>query len=291
MSLSRAPRGILLAAGVLAAAVTLSACSGDNTGKSGGGGDTNFVTNTGGISTVAKGERAAPGELAGETLDGGRLDVADLKGKIVVLNVWGSWCAPCRAEAKHFSKVAKELKPQGVEFVGINTRNPSKQPAQKFEADYGITYPSLYDPSGKLILHGFPRGTLNPQAIPSTVVLDRDGRIAARSLMALGEDQLRSMIDPLLKESKPKPESGEQGHKSGKTAGEPGGKAAATAAGAGSAATASGPAGASGKVVPAGVPAEAVSGRAAPAGAVPAKAVSAGAPGGAVAPARAAAGE
>ncbi|WP_426364439.1 TlpA family protein disulfide reductase [Streptomyces sp. E-08] len=200
MSLSRAPRRTLLAVGVLTAAVALSACSGDNNGKSGGGGNTNFVTNTGGVSTVAKGERTAPNDIVGETLDGKRLDVADLKGKVVVLNAWGSWCGPCRAEAPHFAKVAKDLKGQDVEFVGLNTRDPNKQPAIAFEEDYGVPYPSLYDPQGKLILFGFPKGTLNPQAIPSTVVLDKEGKIAARSLMALDEKKLRSMIEPLLKE-------------------------------------------------------------------------------------------
>ncbi|MFB6633462.1 TlpA family protein disulfide reductase [Streptomyces sp. NPDC056362] len=204
MSLSRAPRRtrrILAAVGLLsAAALTLSACGGENNGKSGGGGNTNFVTNTGGVSTVAKGERTAPNDIAGETLDGKRLDVADLKGKIVVLNAWGSWCGPCRAEAPHFAKVAKDLKARGVEFVGLNTRDPNKQPAIAFEEDYGVPYPSLYDPQGKLILFGFPKGTLNPQAIPSTVVLDKEGKIAARSLMALDEKKLRSMIEPLLAE-------------------------------------------------------------------------------------------
>ncbi|GGV17091.1 hypothetical protein GCM10010275_68210 [Streptomyces litmocidini] len=204
MSLSRAPRRTrraLTAVGMLsAAALALSGCGGSDSGKSGGGGGTNFVTSTGGISTVAKGERAATGKLAGETLDGKQLDVAGLKGKVVVLNVWGSWCSPCRAEAPHFAKVAEELKGKGVEFVGLNTRDPNKQPAIAFEEDYGIPYPSLYDPQGKLILFGFPKGTLNPQAIPSTVVLDKEGRIAARSLMALDEEKLRSMIEPLLKE-------------------------------------------------------------------------------------------
>ncbi|MEU4273090.1 TlpA disulfide reductase family protein [Streptomyces sp. NPDC026092] len=200
MSLSRAPRRTLLAVGALSAALALSACSSDSNGKSGGGGGTNFVTNTGGISTVAKGERTAPNKIAGETLEGEKLDVADLKGKVVVLNAWGSWCGPCRAEAPHFAKVSKELKAKGVEFVGLNTRDFNKQQAITFEEDYGVPYPSLYDPAGKVILNGFPKGTLNLQAIPSTVVLDKDGKIAARALMALDEKKLRSMIEPLLAE-------------------------------------------------------------------------------------------
>ncbi|MFF8960523.1 TlpA disulfide reductase family protein [Streptomyces sp. NPDC014894] len=200
MSLSRAPRAALLTAVTVAGGLVLSACGGEGAGKTGGGDDSNFVTNTGGISTVAHGERKSTGDLSGETLDGGQLDVADLKGKIVVLNVWGSWCPPCRLEAAHFVKVSKDLKPKGVEFVGINTRDRQKGPALSFEKDYGVEYPSLFDPAGKLLVNGFPKGTLAPQAIPSTVVLDREGKIAARSLMALNEKQLRKMIDPLIAE-------------------------------------------------------------------------------------------
>ncbi|MFV0128411.1 TlpA family protein disulfide reductase [Streptomyces sp. HMX112] len=201
MSLSRAPRSIVLVPGAVVAALTLTACSGGSSGTAGGGGDTNFVTDTGGVATVAKGERRAPGKLAGETLAGGRLDVADLRGKVVVMNIWGSWCTPCRAEAKHFAKVSKEYKAKGVEFVGINVRDSNKQTAVNFEKDFGIEYPSLYDPISKLILNGFPKGTLNPQGIPSTIVLDRDGKIAARALTALNEERLRSLIAPLAAET------------------------------------------------------------------------------------------
>jgi thiol-disulfide isomerase/thioredoxin len=200
MSHSRAQRGILLTAGALAAALALTACSGAPKGTSGGGGNTNFVTNTGGISTIARGERPATNEISGETLDGARLDVADLKGKVVVLNVWGSWCNPCRAEAPHFTKVANDLKPKGVEFVGINTRDSKKLDAIQFEKDYGVPYPSLRDPYGEIILNGFPKGVVHPQAIPSTIVMDREGKIAARSLKALSEKELRSMIEPVLAE-------------------------------------------------------------------------------------------
>lgn len=200
MSSGRAPRRrfTLLAATAVAGALTLSACSGDGT-KAGGGGNTNFVTGSGGISTVAKGERTNAPKLDGTTLDGKPLDIADYKGKVVVLNVWGSWCAPCRAEAKHFAKVSEETKAQGVQFVGINTRDPQKAAAINFEQDYGVTYPSLFDPTGKLLLR-FPKGTLSPRAIPSTVIVDRDGKIAARTLAAVDAEKLREMIDPLIAE-------------------------------------------------------------------------------------------
>ena len=199
MSLGRAPRRrfTLLAATAVAGVLVLSACSGGTT--AGGGGNTNFVTGSGGVSTVAKGDRTDAPKLDGTTLDGKALDVTDYKGKVVVLNFWGSWCGPCRAEAKHFAKVAGDTRDEGVQFVGINTRDSRKSLALNFEKDHGITYPSLFDPTGKLLLR-FPKGTLNPQAIPSTVVIDRDGKLAARTLAALDAEKLRKMIDPLIAE-------------------------------------------------------------------------------------------
>lgn len=194
---TRVRRRAVLAAGAAAVALLVPACS--SGGTSGGGGDTNFVTGTDGVATVARGERDAAPELSGKTLEGEPLDVADYRGKVVVLNVWGSWCNPCRAEAKHFAKVSEEYADRGVQFVGINTRDTSTGAALAFEKDFGITYPSLYDPAGKLMLR-FEKGTLNPQAIPSTLVLDRDGRIAARSLSALSEERLLKMLEPVVAE-------------------------------------------------------------------------------------------
>lgn len=194
---SNRSRAVLLTAVAAAAALTLSACS--SGGTSGGGGDTNFVMGKDGISTAKKGQRAAAPDLSGKTVNGQQLDVASYKGKVVVLNVWGSWCAPCRAEAPGLEKVYESLKAKGVQFVGINTRDTSVQNAVAFEKQMGVTFPSLYDPTGKLMLR-FKKGTLNPQAVPSTLVLDREGGIAARSLAALSEDKLRGMIAPVLAE-------------------------------------------------------------------------------------------
>ncbi|MGA4840326.1 TlpA family protein disulfide reductase [Streptomyces sp. G45] len=194
---SRRSRLPLLAAGAAAAALTLTACG--SGGTSGGSGKTNFVTGSDGIATVKKGDRHDAPKLDGETLDGDKLALADFKDKVVVVNVWGSWCPPCRAEAPSFAKVAKDTKPKGVEFLGINARDPEKGPAIAFEKDKGVPYPSLYDPMGKLMLR-FPRGTLNPNFIPSTLVIDREGKIAARSQQPLSEEKLRKMIDPLIAE-------------------------------------------------------------------------------------------
>ncbi|MEU5075779.1 TlpA disulfide reductase family protein [Streptomyces asoensis] len=184
------------AAGAAAAALLLSACT---SGGTSGGGDTNFVMGKDGISTVEQGKRDAVPDLSGKTVAGGQLDLKSYLGKIVVLNVWGSWCSPCRAEAPNFQKVSTDLKDRGVQFVGINTLDTSNDNALAFEKQQGVTYPSLSDPKGKLLLR-FKKGTLSLQAIPSTLVIDREGKIAARSLAALSEEKLRKMIDPVLAE-------------------------------------------------------------------------------------------
>ncbi|AZS72649.1 redoxin domain-containing protein [Streptomyces lydicus] len=203
MSACRAPRRLtsrrrvaLLAAGAAAAALTLSAC-GD--GASGGSAQTRFVQGKNGVDTVKKGERQPAPELSGESTTGKKLDVADYKGKVVILNVWGSWCGPCIAEAPNFSKVANETKDKGVQFLGINTRDSEKSQATSFEEEHKVPYPSLFDPTGRLMLR-FPKGSLNPQSIPSTIAIDRHGKIAARSIGPLAEDDLRKMVEPLIAE-------------------------------------------------------------------------------------------
>ncbi|MET9642414.1 TlpA family protein disulfide reductase [Streptomyces syringium] len=181
------------------AALSLTACGTGDKPKSGGG--TQFVQGTGGVSVVKDraDRQSAPG-LDGKTLDGKQLDIAeDYKGKIIVLNVWGSWCSPCRAEAKNLVKVSKDYQDKGVQFVGINSRDPNPAPALRFEKEYEVPYPSLHDSSGKLLLR-FPKGSLNPQALPSTLFIDRDGKIAARALKALTEDELRKTLEPLVAE-------------------------------------------------------------------------------------------
>ncbi|MFJ8491112.1 TlpA family protein disulfide reductase [Streptomyces sp. NPDC094038] len=198
MTLRPVARAAALTAIVTLGSLSLSACG---SGASGSGGQTNYVVSTDGIARVAKGERKPVGPIKGETLQGKHLDVAEFKGKVVVINIWGSWCPPCRAEAPYLNKVAKETKSKGVQFIGINTRDSSKSLPEKFEDDYDISYPSLYDPSGKLLLTGFPKGTINLQGLPATIILDRNGKIAAREFGGLDDTELRKMISPVLREN------------------------------------------------------------------------------------------
>ena len=108
------------------------------------------------------------------------MSLASYAGKVVVVNVWGSWCPPCRAEATDLAAASRELAPKGVVFVGINTRDASRDNGRAFERTYDVPYPSIYDPSGSNLL-AFRR-TLTPNSIPGTVVVDRQGRVAASIL-------------------------------------------------------------------------------------------------------------
>jgi len=195
----RLPRRAALLA--TAALLALTGCSGMSAG---GGGDDNkgYVdSDKSGIVRAKAVDRDQAPEVSGKTLEGKDLSLADFRGKVVVLNVWGSWCSPCRAEAADFQQAYTENEPKGVQFLGINTRDATQANALAFTASKGVTYPSLWDPDAREIIKF--RGNLNPNAIPSTLVIDREGRIAARALRALTIDELRSMIDPVVNEPAP----------------------------------------------------------------------------------------
>lgn len=126
------------------------------------------------------------------------VDVADYRGLVVVLNVWGSWCAPCRAEAPVLRDNATAYADRGVQFLGVNVKD-SPSAAKAFERRYGIDYPSLDDSiEGQALLQ--LRGEVPAAAIPSTLVLDRQGRVAARVLGEITDSTLRALLDAVLAE-------------------------------------------------------------------------------------------
>lgn len=138
----------------------------------------------------------APG-FSGELLDGTPFDSAALDGDIVVINFWGSWCAPCRIETPEFQEVFTEVRDSEVSFLGVDVRD-ERQLAAAFYADNGIEYPSLFDPRSEVALafRGFPAN-----AVPSTILLDRQGRVAAVYTAAVAGDDLRTALSSLLEES------------------------------------------------------------------------------------------
>lgn len=128
--------------------------------------------------------------ISGPTLDGSSLDLASLRGKVVVLNSWASWCGPCTDEAPQIAEFRRAADPAKVEVVGLDVTDKSGD-AKDFVTRYGITYPSIVDPDGVLLatIPGVP-----PAALPSTVIIDAQGRIAGRVIGATTTAQLTELV-------------------------------------------------------------------------------------------------
>ncbi|MEW2383725.1 TlpA disulfide reductase family protein [Micromonospora sp. NPDC047707] len=182
-------RPLRLTAGLLAAVATaaLAACSPSNAEKA--------CDNRDGIIECAPDQRSAAPKLAGELLDGGSYDVARDRGQVVVVNFWGSWCAPCRAEADDLEATYQATKSSGVTFLGINIQD-QRDKAKAFE-EGRVTYPSLFDPPSRLAL----ALDIPPNTIPATVVLDREGRIATVIRAAVKQEGLQPIVERIAAES------------------------------------------------------------------------------------------
>ncbi|WP_298179854.1 TlpA disulfide reductase family protein [Saccharomonospora sp.] len=183
-----------LAAVFAAVTVAVTGCS------AGGGDDFSFVSPDGQVDIYYEGEqRQKLPELAGEDLfdPDKRIAASDFEGQVLVINLWGQWCGPCRAEAPELQKLYEETKDDGVAVLGIDVREHDRSAPQDFVRDRGLTYPSIYDPSGRSLvnLSGYPR-----TAVPSTIVVDRQGRVAAVFLRALLASDLRPLVDRLVAE-------------------------------------------------------------------------------------------
>ena len=151
-----------------------------------GAGDKGYVSGDGSVRVLDVAERGEPITLSGEDLDGRPLDLADFRGRPTVVNVWGAWCAECNEEAPDLVAADKQLG-DSAHFVGINIRDGSQAQAQGYVRTFGLEFPSFWAPDGKALLEF--QGTLTPNAVPATVVLDADGRVAATILGVLPSTQ------------------------------------------------------------------------------------------------------
>ncbi len=179
-----AGRGVAAAALAVTSALAVGGCATGVNGQS-------FVAGSPGTTVFKTGAGPVAPSVSGPVVGGGRLALSSYRGHVVVLNFWGSWCTPCRAEAPGLSALATHLKSTGVRFLGIDIRD-SPASAQAFMSDFRITYPSLNDPGDNLALNF--RDTVPPAGIPTTLVISRSGRITARVIGESTYNGLKTLV-------------------------------------------------------------------------------------------------
>ncbi|GEK22054.1 TlpA family protein disulfide reductase [Cellulomonas xylanilytica] len=162
--------------------------------------DQGYQSGDGSTTTWAAGDRSGPLELSGTDFAGTAQDVAAWRGEVVVLNTWYANCPPCRAEAPDLAALSTDYADDGVQVLGIN-RTDDAGTAQAFERQFEVPYPSLADTDGAAI--AALQGTVPVNAVPTTIVLDRSGMVAARILGLADPSTLRSIVDDLLLETPP----------------------------------------------------------------------------------------
>ncbi|MBU3060821.1 TlpA family protein disulfide reductase [Nocardia sp. NEAU-G5] len=144
-------------------------------------------------------KRGTIGNLSGpDLLTNKAVSVADFPNQVVVLNLWGQWCGPCRAEAPELEKVYEASKARGVTFLGINVRDPQQDKAQDFVTSNHVGYQSIYDPEMRSLLA--LGGKFPTSVIPTTLVLDRHHRVAAVFLRSLLATDLQPVVDRVAAE-------------------------------------------------------------------------------------------
>jgi thiol-disulfide isomerase/thioredoxin len=139
----------------------------------------------------AVGHRALAPDFSGTSLTGTPIRLASYRGKVVVLNFWGSWCNPCRSEAPTLAVLSEQYRSQGVSFLGDDVGDTPAN-ALAFTRSVGITYPSVND-SGYDVVQDFSK-VVPVSDTPTTVVIDRTGRIAGLVIGAVSYQAMTTIL-------------------------------------------------------------------------------------------------
>ena len=187
-------RSLLSAGGLALTALTLglSGCAQEDARpkQPKAGDNKNYVAGDGSVTEFAVGDRKEAVQIQGALFSGAAVTPADFQGKVSVLNFWFAACAPCRVEAPLLEELHQEFKDQGVQFFGVNLRD-EKPTAEAFEKTFNLTYPSFDDKDGGVLLS--VSGLVPPGAVPTTLVLDKQGRVASRVLGEIEKGTLKAL--------------------------------------------------------------------------------------------------
>lgn len=183
------------AAAVCCAALLLTGCSGRSAVDQGSG-SFRYIGTTPRGTTIAPADRKVAGQVTGSLIGGGTFSLAAERGKVVVLNFWASWCAPCRNESPGLDSLYREMKASGVQMVGLDVKDPNLDSALSFLKDYHISYPIVRDPNAEtaLELGNVPLSI----GLPWTVVVDKQQRVAAVYNGEVLPADLRPVLTALL---------------------------------------------------------------------------------------------
>lgn len=197
---SRTSRLRALAAVGMASALALAGCSSanDELSQRAQNDGTNYVAGDGSVQELAAADRGEPVQFESTLFDGSAVGPERWEGEVTVINFWYAACAPCRVEAPDLADLHEEFTDEGVQFYGVNTRD-TQPTAEAFERTFGIEYPSMEDRTGEVMLA--MTDYVPPSAVPTTLVLDKQGRVSARILGIAEPGTLRALINTALDES------------------------------------------------------------------------------------------
>ena len=196
------PARRLVVAIAIASAVVLTGCTAneDLADQYRSGNGQGYISGDGAYTVIAEADRDEPIEFEGVIETGDTVSSDDYRGEVLVVNFWYAACPPCRLEAPDLEALSQQFAPDGVRFLGVNIYDQAPT-AMSFAEEFGVTYPSILDVNDGSVRLAFA-GQVAPNAVPTTLVLDQQGRVAARISGVISEPSvLRSMITDVLAEA------------------------------------------------------------------------------------------
>jgi thiol-disulfide isomerase/thioredoxin len=176
-----------------AAALLVTGCSSDPLAEQyKEGSNKGYIAGDGSVTEIPEAERGKAISFSGTTEGGEAISSDNFAGDVLVVNFWYAACAPCRAEAPDLQELSAEYDGKGAQFIGVNVYDQADT-ALSFNETYGITYPSILDVQDGAVKLAFT-GTVPPKAVPTTIVLDKEGRVSARILGQLKEASILSTL-------------------------------------------------------------------------------------------------